>query len=104
MTNECITPDAVVNPLRDIDFDVSDPNGWYRYVADSFVLTGLSRRSGEAFAREVRILVRRFEMAPFMPGEGNVRASILRTPQEAQGQFPAHPNLKSAILRPKMGF
>ncbi len=87
MTNECITPAAVVNPLRDIDFDVSDPNGWYRYVADSFVLTGLSRRSGEAYAREVRILVHRFGMVPFMPGEGNVRASTLERRRKLKGSF-----------------
>ena len=37
-----------VNPLTDVDvdFDVKDPNGWYGYVADSLVLTGLARRSG----------------------------------------------------------
>ena len=38
---------AKVNPLRDFEFDIADPNGWYRYVADSLVLTGLARRSGE---------------------------------------------------------
>ncbi len=79
MTNECITPDAVVNPLPDIDFDVSDPDGWYRYVADSFVLTGLARRSGEAYAREVRILVRR--VYPPLP---DARAAL---------RFHAHPAL-----------
>ncbi len=77
MTKECIPPAAVVNPLPDIDFDVSDANAWYRYVADSLVLTGLSRRSGEAYAREVRILVRRFERPPFLLTEGEVRRFIL---------------------------
>ena len=85
MTNECITPDAVVNPLPDIDFDVSDPDGWYRYVADSFVLTGLARRSGEAYAREVRILVHRFGMAPFLLTKGEVWQFILERHRKLKG-------------------
>ena len=53
MTNESTASPPAVNPLPDIDFDVRDPDGWYRYVADSLVLTGLARRSGEAYAREM---------------------------------------------------
>lgn len=48
MTTESTASPPTVNPLPDIDFDVRDPNGWYRYVADSLILTGLARRSGEA--------------------------------------------------------
>ena len=66
-----------LNPVSGIDFDFNDPAAWYRYVADSFVLTGLSRRSGEAYAREVRILARRYGRPPFELTEGEVRAFIL---------------------------
>ncbi len=65
MKYESTVPFPKVNPLSDVDFDVNDPDGWYLYVADSLVLTGLSRRSGEAYAREFRILVRTFDRAPF---------------------------------------
>ncbi len=66
------------NPaLPSFSFDVCDPPPWYAYVADSLVLTGLKRRSGEAYAREVRILVKRFECPPFMLSEENVRGFIL---------------------------
>ena len=70
----------VVNPLSDIDFDVSDANGWFRYVADSLVLTGLSRRTGQTYAREIRILVHRFGKPPFMltEAEGKVGVSPRR--------------------------
>jgi len=40
MINKSNVPNATVNPLPDIDFDVSNPDAWYQYVADSFVLTG----------------------------------------------------------------
>ncbi len=66
-----------VNPLSDIDVDVSDANGWYRYVADSLMLTGQSPRTGETYAREIRILVHRFGKPPFMLAEGQVRTFIL---------------------------
>ncbi len=85
MKNESTPPPAVVNPLTDMDFDVRDPNGWYRYVADSLVLTGLSRRSGEAYAREVRILVRRFGQPPFMLTESDVRTFILERYSKLNG-------------------
>ena len=61
MSNESNVSREGVNPLPDTDFDLRDPNGWYRYVADSLVLTGLARRSGETYAREIRILVQRFQ-------------------------------------------
>ncbi len=85
MTDESTPSAAVLNPLPDIDFDVCDPNGWYRYVADSLVLTGLARRSGEAYAREVRILVRRFDKPPFMLSEGDVRKFILERHEKLNG-------------------
>ena len=42
MSIESTSSNGGLNPLPDIDFDVRDPNGWYRYVADSLVLTGLA--------------------------------------------------------------
>ena len=60
MEKEIISAAVNVNPLSDFAFDVTDPNGWHRYVADSLVLAGLARRSGETYAREIRILVKRF--------------------------------------------
>jgi integrase/recombinase XerD len=77
MTNESTPSPVAVNPLTDTNFDLSDANGWYRYVADSLVMSGLSRRSGEAYAREVRILVRRHECPPFELTEVQVRDFIL---------------------------
>ncbi len=85
MSNESTPSEGVLNPLPDIGFDVRDPNGWYRYVADSLVLTGLARRSGEAYAREVRILVRRFDRPPFMLSEGAVRTFILERHKKLNG-------------------
>ncbi len=43
VNRKSIVSDPKVNLLSDIDFDVSDPNGWCRYVADSLVLAGFSR-------------------------------------------------------------
>jgi integrase len=74
-----------VNPLADIDFDVSDANGWFRYVADSVVLTGLARRTGEAYAREIRLLVHRFQKPPFMLTESQVRTFILERHEKLNG-------------------
>ena len=85
MSDESTSFEGVLNPLPDIDFDVRDPNGWYQYVADSLVLTGLSRRSGEAYAREIRILVRRFGRPPFMLTEGDVRTFILERHKRLNG-------------------
>ena len=76
---------AKLNPLPDIDFDLNDPKAWYRYVADSFILTGLSRRSGEAYAREIRILVHRFGKAPFLLTESEVRTFILERYSKLNG-------------------
>jgi integrase len=85
MKKESTRPAAAVNPLPDLDFDVCDANAWYRYVVDSLVLTGLARRSGEAYAREVRILVRRFEKPPFLLSEAEVRAFILERHEKLNG-------------------
>lgn len=73
------------NPIPDIDFDFNDPNAWFRYVADSFVLTGLARRSGEAYAREVRILVRWAGKPPFQMTESEVRRFILERYNKLNG-------------------
>ena len=32
MKHESNVAPQKVNPLRDVDFDVNDPNGWYRYA------------------------------------------------------------------------
>lgn len=85
MHSDCTPETQELNLPGDIDFDVRDPNGWYRYVADSLVLTGLSRRSGEAYAREVRILVRRFGRPPFLLSESEVRAFILERHERLNG-------------------
>ena len=45
MEHQAVSPAEEVKGLPALDFDVTDPNGWYRYVADSLVLTGLSRRA-----------------------------------------------------------
>jgi integrase len=74
-----------VKPLPSFDFDVTDPNGWYRYVADSLVLTGLARRSGETYAREVRILVKRYDRPPFLLSESQVRTFILERYEKLNG-------------------
>ena len=85
MSNESNVSREGVNPLPDTDFDLRDPNGWYRYVADSLVLTGLARRSGEAYAREIRILVRRFQRPPFTLTEADVRRFILERYEKLNG-------------------
>lgn len=74
-----------LNPISDIDFDFNDPNAWYRYVVDCFILTGVSRRSGEAYAREVRILVRWSGKPPFQLTESEVRAFILERYKKLKG-------------------
>lgn len=85
MHSNCTPETQELNLPGDIDFDVRDPNGWYRYVADSLVMTGLSRRSGEAYAREVRILVKRFGLPPFMLSEAQVRGFILERHEKLNG-------------------
>lgn len=62
-----------------------DPNGAYRYVADSLVPTGLSRRSGEIYAREVRILVKRFGQPPFVLSQSQVRDLVLERYKRLSG-------------------
>ena len=78
-------PTTVVNFLPGANFDVWDADAWYHYVADALVLTGLARRSGEAYAREIRILVHRFQKPPFMLSESDVRAFILERYEKLSG-------------------
>jgi len=54
-------------------------------VADSLVLTGLARRSGEAYAREIRILVRRYQRPPFTLTEADVRRFMLERHKKLNG-------------------
>ena len=56
---------ADVKPLPELDFDVHDAREWVRFVSDSIVLSGRSRRTGEAYARNVRILVCRLGKPAF---------------------------------------
>jgi integrase len=85
MEVECIPGVPKINPLKDADFDPVDANGWYRYVADSLVLTGLARRSGEAYAREIRILVHTFKKAPYLLTESDLRNFILERHKRLNG-------------------
>lgn len=85
MEHQAVSPAEEVKGLPALDFDVTDPNGWYRYVADSLVLTGLSRRSGEAYAREIRILVHRFNRPPFTLSEADVRRFMLERHEKLNG-------------------
>ena len=85
MNSERTVSQEGVNSLLDFQFDASDPNGWYRYVADSLVLTGLARRTGETYAREIRILTRRFGKPPFLLSEGDVRTFILERHEKLNG-------------------
>jgi len=77
MDNETTSVEQKINPVSGIDFGASDPNGWYRYVADSISLTGLADRTGETYAREIRILVAQFRKPPFELTESDVRRFIL---------------------------
>jgi len=74
-----------VNPLPSFEFDVSDPNGWYRYVTDWVVINGKSRRTGEAYAREIRILVRHCGKPAFLITESQVRDFILERHKRLNG-------------------
>lgn len=85
MNSERTVSKEAVNPLPDFQFDASDPNGWYQYVADSLVLTGLSTRTGETYAREIRILMRRFGKPPFLLTEGEVRTFMLERHEKLNG-------------------
>ncbi|MCK5806178.1 MAG: tyrosine-type recombinase/integrase [Lentisphaeria bacterium] len=85
MNSERTVSKEAVNPLPDFQFDASDPNGWYQYVADSLVLTGLATRTGETYAREVRILMRRFGKPPFLLTEGDVRTFMLERHEKLNG-------------------
>ncbi len=85
MKKKCTPAAAEINPLNDAHFDPEDANAWYRYVADSMVLTGLAKRSGEAYAREVRILVRHFNKAPYLLNEAELRSFLLTRHTELNG-------------------
>jgi len=77
MGTQVIPPSVAVNPLVGIDFDVTDPNGWYQYVAESLVLTGQARSTGETYAREIRIQMYYFDKKPtFMLSESDVRSCL----------------------------
>lgn len=78
-------PAKVVALLRSFNFDVTDPDAWYRFVTDSFVLSGLARSSGKTYAREIRLLVHRFGRAPFLLGENEVRTFILERHEKLNG-------------------
>jgi len=86
MGTQVIPPSVAVNPLVGIDFDVTDPNGWYQYVADSLVLTGQARSTGETYAREIRILMYHFDKKPpFMLSESDVRSFMLARHNRLKG-------------------
>ena len=78
MERQPVTLSCEVNPVPPVfSFDVNDPEGWYRYVADWVVLSGNSRRTGETYAREVRILLSRLNKPAFMVTEPEVRDFML---------------------------
>ncbi len=77
MAKENASSAEKINGLPTFDFDVSDPNGWFHYVADWVVISGNSRRTGETYAREVRILVREHAKPAFLITESEVRDHIL---------------------------
>jgi len=85
MTSNLTSEAKNLNPLSDIDFDINDANAWYRYVADSFILAGLAPHSGEAYAREVRILVHWAQKPPFLLTEAEVRTFILMRYKKLSG-------------------
>jgi len=85
MSRECTPLVSPVNLPPGIDFDVNDPNAWFRYVTDSVVLTGLARSSGRTYAREIRNLVHRFQRPPFALTESEVRQFILERHKKLNG-------------------
>jgi len=85
MDNETTSVEQKINPVSGIDFGAADPNGWYRYVADSISLTGLADRTGETYAREIRILVAQFRKPPFELTESDVRRFILERQKKLNG-------------------
>jgi integrase len=77
MEREPVSSAPEVKHLPSFDFDVSDPQGWFRHVADWIVLSGRSRRTGEAYARDVRILVARIGKPAHLIAESEVRDFML---------------------------
>lgn len=77
MSEHIASSTGKVNPLPAFRFDVTDPKCWFRYVADWMVIHGKSRRTGEAYARDVRILLTRVEKSPFDITGEEVRDFIL---------------------------
>lgn len=77
MSEHIASTTGEVNPLPAFTFDVNDPKAWFRYVADWVVINGNSRRTGEAYARDVRILLTRLEKPPSLITEPEVRDFML---------------------------
>lgn len=76
----CAQPIPVPTPatsLPDACCDLASPDDWYQYMRDRFVLTGLSRRSAEAYAGQVRILVRDVGKSPSLMTPAEVRRFML---------------------------
>ena len=65
------------NPPSDASFDIHSPDAWYKYVIDSFVLTGLSRSSAVTYAGQVRILIRDVGKPPSLMTAEEVRRFML---------------------------
>lgn len=77
MSDQIVPTAQEVNLPPAFRFDVNDPKGWFKYVADWVVINGKSRRTGEAYARDVRILVSRLQKPAFLITEPEVREFIL---------------------------
>lgn len=73
MAKENVSTTTKVNKLPAFNFDVNDPRAWYRFVADWVVLQGKARRTGETYARNVRILLTRLGKPAFLVSEEEVR-------------------------------
>jgi len=85
MSPQTASPTQEVNPRSTLSFDVNDPQGWFRYVTDWIVINGKSRRTGETYAREVRLLVRRAGKPAFSISESDVREFILHRHETLNG-------------------
>lgn len=76
---------ADVKPLPAFDFDLYDAREWFRFVSDWIVLSGRSRRTGEAYARNVRILVYRLGKPAHLITESEVRDFMLERHKDLGG-------------------
>lgn len=65
------------NPFPDARFDIASPEDWYEYMRGRFVLIGLSPRSAEAYAGQLRILVREVGKSPSAMTPEEVRRFML---------------------------